>query len=59
MSGITERVNMDEIIYFYTSPDVMIDNRGLHSFSLIRSIIEVLDYYGVKDFTAEDVILVY
>lgn len=55
MTDITQKVNMREISYFYTSPDVLIDNSGLNSFSLIRSIIEVLDYYGVKEFTAGDV----
>ena len=59
MTDITRRVNMREISYFYTSPDVLIDNSGLNSFSLIRSIIEVLDYYGIKDFTAEDVYCIF
>ena len=54
-SDITQMVDLGEIKHFYTSPETLIDNGNLNSFSLIRSIIEVLDYYGVKTFTAEDV----
>lgn len=54
MGGIKEKINVSEARYFYTSPDTLIGNGTLSSFGLIRSIIEVFDYYGVKEFTASD-----
>ena len=53
--GIADRIELDEVRFFYLSPDTMIDNSGLESFGLIKSSVDVLVYYGINEFSAEDI----
>lgn len=55
MMSINSMINLDEARFFYTSPNTMIDNSGLESFGLIRSAVDVLVYYGINEFTADDI----
>ena len=55
MSKALDRLNFNEVIYFYKSPDSFADYGSMQSFSLIRSTVEVFAYYGTTAFTAEDI----
>lgn len=48
-------INFTEAAYFYKSPSSLVDYSQMQSFSLIKSCIEVLAYYGIKEFTASDI----
>lgn len=49
------KLNFNEINFFYNDPRSIIDHSMLVDFSLIRSIIEVIAYYDALDFTAQDI----
>ena len=53
--GLNERIDLDEVRFFYLSPRTMIDNSGLASFGLIKSSVDVFVYYGINEFTAGDI----
>ncbi len=55
MSNTLDKINFDEAAYFYKSPDALVDYSLMQSFSLIKSSIEVLAYYGVREFTPADI----
>ena len=48
-------INFTEVSFFYKSPDALVDYSRMQSFSIIKSCIEVIAYYGIKEFTAEDI----
>ncbi len=48
-------INFTEVSFFYKSPDSLVDYSRMQSFSLIKSCIEVIAYYGIRDFTADDI----
>ena len=54
MSNI-DKINFKEACYFFKSEHSLIDYSNVSSFSLIKSSVEVLYYYGITDFTAADV----
>ena len=54
MNSVSESINWDEVGYFYKSPDSLVDYSMMQSFSLIKSAVEVFAYYGINDFTADD-----
>lgn len=54
MSNI-EKINFREAEYFYKSEHSLIDYSEMPSFTLIKSSIEVLYYYGITDFTAAEI----
>ncbi len=51
----TDMIDLKEAEYFYRSPHTLIDNSGLESFGLIKSTVELFVYYGVNDFSANDI----
>lgn len=48
-------INFTEVNFFYKSPDALVDYSRMQSFSVIKSCIEVIAYYGIKEFTAQDI----
>ena len=55
MSQVLEKINFQEAEFFYKSPYALVDYSIIQSFSLIRSTVEVFAYYGITDFTPEDI----
>lgn len=55
MNELLDRIDFNEVEYIYKSPLSLVDYSRIQSFSLIKSSIEVFAYYGITDFTAEDV----
>lgn len=55
MSDRLSKINFSEVSYFYKSPDAFVDYSNMQSFSLIKSTVDVFVYYGITDFTAEDI----
>lgn len=55
MNEKLNRINSKEVEFIYKSPLSLVDYSRIQSFSLIRSSIEVFAYYGIEDFTAEDI----
>lgn len=54
MSDVLDRISWGEVGFFYKSPDSLVDYSIMQSFSLIKSAVEVFAYYGINDFTADD-----
>ncbi len=52
---VLAKINFAEVNYFYKSPDAFVDYSNMQSFSLIKSTVEVFVYYGITDFSAEDI----
>ena len=48
-------INFKEAEYFYKNPHSLVDFTQMQSFSLIKSCIEVFNYYNIREFTADDV----
>ena len=55
MENVLGRINFDEAEFFYKSPLALVDYGNMQSFSLIKSVVEVFAYYGITDFSAEDI----
>lgn len=55
MTDILCKINFDEVNYFYKSPFALVDYGMMQSFSLIKSSIEVLAYYGIVSFRSSDI----
>ena len=55
MNTALSRINFQEAMYFYKSPHAFVDYSNMQSFSLIKSTVDVFAYYGIHDFTAEDI----
>ena len=53
--SIKDKIDLDEARFFYSSPLTMINNSGLESFGLIKSSVDIFVYYGINEFTAEDI----
>ena len=49
------RINFTEAEYYYKSPHTLLDCSYMQSFGLIKSTVDVFVYYGINDFTAEDI----
>lgn len=54
-SNNLEKINFEEATMFYKGQGSLVDYSMMADFSLIKSCIEIFNYYGVKDITAEDV----
>ena len=52
---ICDKLDMDEVRFFYKSPHSLVDFTVVQSFTLIKSCIEILSYYGITDFTSADI----
>lgn len=50
-----DKINFDEASFFYKSPHSLVDYSMVQSYTLIKSVIELFAYYGITDFTAEDI----
>lgn len=48
-------INFKEAEYFYKNPRSLVDYTQMQSFSLIKSCIEVFNYYNIFEFTPEQV----
>lgn len=55
MAELTDKINFDEVEYLYKSPDTMVDYSDVVSFTLIKSSVEIFQYYGITSFSAEDI----
>ncbi len=55
MSDAIEKIDLNEVMYFYKSPYALVDFSNMQSFSLIKSTIEIFAYYNVGSFTPDDV----
>lgn len=55
MNDCLSKMDFDEINYYYKSPQALVDYSLMQSFSVIKSCVEVFVYYGVTEFSAEDV----
>lgn len=55
MENILNKINFHEAEFFYKSPDAFVDYSNMQSFSLIKSAVDVFLYYGIIDFTSEDI----
>lgn len=55
MNQELERINWEEAGFFYKSPLALVDYGNMQSFSLIRSSVELFSYYGIVDFTPNDI----
>lgn len=49
------KINLEEALYFYKSPEAMVDYSLMQSFSLIKSSVEVFAYYGIDEFSPADI----
>ena len=52
---MTEKINYNEVSFFYKGEKAMVDYSQMQSFSLIKSCIEVFAFYGMNDITASDI----
>ena len=55
MSSAIERIDLAEVDFFYHSPHAFVDYTAMQSFSLIKSTVDILVYYGITDFTPHDI----
>lgn len=51
-----DNINWKEVLFFYHSPQYSFtDFSEMKSFSLIKSCIEIFSYYGINDFSSDDI----
>ena len=55
MPELTDKINFEEVEYLYKSPDTMVDYSDVVSFTLIKSSVEIFQYYGITSFSADDI----
>ena len=55
MNSKLSKINFDDVLYFYKSPQALVDYSLMQSFSLIKSSVEVFAYYGINDFSPSDI----
>ncbi len=55
MNDRLAKIDLDEALYFYKSPQAMVDYSLMQSFSLIKSAVEVFAYYGINDIYPVDI----
>ena len=55
MPELTDKINFEEVEYLYKSADTMVDYSDVVSFTLIKSSVEIFQYYGITSFSADDI----
>ena len=55
MPELTDKINFEEVEYLYKSPDTMVDYSDVVSFTLIKSSVEIFQYYGITSFSADNI----